>query len=393
MTTDAKSAPCALLSPFEMRRLLLKNRVVMSPLTRSRAGEERMANALMAEYYSQRASVGLIITEATVVSKQGIGWLNSPGIYSDKQGDAWKTVVSAVHARGTPIFLQLWHCGRASHSTFHEEEGLPVAPSAVRLEGENIHTPIGKRPYEIPRPLKTDEIPAIVENYRAAAERAMSAGFDGVEIHAANGYLIDQFLQSRTNHRTDRYGGSTENRFRFLDEIVRAILTVWPAGRVGVHLAPNGNFNDMGSPDFRETFLYAARELNSYDLAYLHIVDGLAFGFHGLGEPMTLADFREEFDGPLIGNCGYTKETAEAAIENHHADMISFGRPIIANPDLVERFDNGWPLAPQADMKVWYSFDAVGYTDFTKYGEGAEPAGDKSRKEGKGFETGPGRSG
>jgi len=322
----------------------------------------------MAGYYSQRASVGLIITEATVVSKQGIGWLNSPGIYSDKQGDAWKSVVSAVHARGTPIFLQLWHCGRASHSTFHEGEGLPVAPSAVRLEGENIHTPIGKRPYEIPRPLKTDEIPAIVENYRAAAARAMSAGFDGVEIHAANGYLIDQFLQSRTNHRTDRYGGSTENRFRFLDEIVRAILTVWPAGRVGVHLAPNGNFNDMGSPDFRETFLHAARELNRYGLAYLHIVDGLAFGFHRLGEPMTLADFREEFDGPLIGNCGYTKETAEVAIENHHADMISFGRPIIANPDLVERFANGWPLAPQADMKVWYSYDATGYTDFPRYG-------------------------
>jgi N-ethylmaleimide reductase len=372
MLPGSKKIPDALLSPFEIDGLLLKNRVVMSPLTRSRAGVERMANALMAEYYSQRASVGLIITEATVISKQGIGWLNSPGIYTDEQAEAWKIVVSTVHAKGTPIFLQLWHCGRASHTSFHEEEGLPVAPSAIRLEGENIHTPVGKLPHETPRALETDEIPAIVEDYRHAAERAMNAGFDGVEIHAANGYLIDQFLQSKTNHRTDRYGGTLENRFRFLDEILRAILTVCPAKRVGVHLAPNGSFNDMGSPDYRETFLHAARQINRYKVAYLHVLDGLAFGFHGLGPPMTLTDFRQEFDGPLMGNGGYTRETAEAAIQSHHADMITFGRPIISNPDLVERFANGWPLNPQADMKVWYSFDAAGYTDFPMYGEPAE---------------------
>lgn len=378
MQSISKNAPCALLSPFEIDGLSLKNRVVMSPLTRSRAGVERMANSLMAEYYSQRASVGLIITEATVVSKQGIGWLNSPGIYTDAQAEAWQTVVSAVHAKGAPIFLQLWHCGRASHTSFHEAEGLPVAPSAIRLEGDDIHTPIGKLPHETPRALETEEIPAIVDDYRRAAGRAMKAGFDGVEIHAANGYLIDQFLQSRTNHRSDRYGGTLENRFRFLDEIVRAILSVCPPGRVGVHLAPNGNFNDMGSPDFRETFLYAARQLNQYKLAYLHIMDGLAFGFHGYGEPMTLAEFRAEFDGPLIGNCGYTRETAEVAIQSHHADMISFGRPIISNPDLVERFANGWPLNPAADMKVWYSFDASGYTDFSRYGD---PAGDEASRD------------
>jgi len=372
MTFDAQKAPCALLSRFEIDGLVLKNRVVMSPLTRSRAGTERKANALMAEYYAQRASVGLIITEATVVSKQGIGWLNSPGIYTDEQAEAWKIVVSAVHARGTPIFLQLWHCGRASHTSFHAEEGLPVAPSAVKLEGDDIHTPIGKVPHETPRALETDEIPDIVEDYRRAAERAKKAGFDGVEIHAANGYLIDQFLQSRTNHRTDRYGGTPENRYRFLDEIVRAVLTVWPANRVGVHLAPNGNFNDMGSPDFRETFLHAAKQLNRYKLAYLHVMDGLAFGFHELGPQMTLAEFRPEFDGPLIGNCGYTRETAEVAIESNHADMISFGRPIISNPDLVERFANGWPLNPPADMKIWFSFDATGYTDFPRYVEQAE---------------------
>ncbi len=369
MTANKEMIPATLLSPFNMRGITLGNRVVMSPLTRSRAGTERMANALMAEYYSQRASVGLIITEATVISRQGIGWLNSPGIYTDQQAEAWKIVVDAVHGKGTPIFLQLWHCGRASHSSFHEEEGLPVAPSAIGIEGEKIHTPLGKLPHETPRALETAEIPAIVEDYRRAAERAMGAGFDGVEIHAANGYLIDQFLQSKTNHRTDRYGGSVENRFRFLGEVVSAILTVWPAGRVGVHLAPNGNFNDMGSPDYRETFLNAAVELNRCRLAYIHIVDGLAFGFHGLGEPMTLAEFRKVFDGPLIGNCGYTRETAEAAVKNGHADMISFGRPIISNPDLVERFRNGWPLNPIADMKVWYSFDAVGYADFPRYVE------------------------
>ncbi len=341
----------------------------MAPMTRSRASKERRANALMAEYYAQRASAGLIITEATVVSKQGIGWLNTPGLYTDEQADAWRLVTDAVHAHGTPIFVQLWHCGRASHSSFQENGALPVAPSAVKLNGDTLRTPIGKQPYETPRALETEEIPGIVEDYRKAAERAKEAGFDGVEIHAANGYLIDQFLQSRTNHRTDRYGGSVENRYRFLDEVVRAILTVWPSWRVGVRLSPNGVFNDMGSPDFRETFLYAARQLDSLNLAYLHVVDGLAFGFHGLGDPITLQECRTVFRGPLMGNCGYTRESADAAIAEGHADLISFGRPYLSNPDLVERFANNWPLNPEADPRVWYSFDAVGYTDFPRYGE------------------------
>ena len=284
-----------LLSPFDLRNLELRNRVVMAPMTRCRAGENRIPNSLMARYYVQRASAGLIITEATVISKQGIGFLNTPGIYSDEQTEAWKKVVDAVHAKGTPLFLQLWHCGRASHSSFHENQELPVAPSAIKLNGDSLHTPIGKQPYETPRALEADEVLAIVEDYRRAAKRAKSAGFDGVEIHAANGYLIDQFLQSKTNHRTDRYGGSLENRYRFLDEIVKAVLTVWPAARVGVHLSPNGIYNDMGSPDFRETFLYVANQLDTYELAYLHVVDGLAFGFHGLGPAMTLAEFRDVF--------------------------------------------------------------------------------------------------
>ncbi len=367
MTTQVVSTD--LLSPFNLGDLTLNNRVVMAPLTRSRAGKERMPNALMAEYYAQRASVGLIIAEATVISRQANGWLNSPGIYSDEQAQAWKQVVDAVHAKGTPFFLQLWHMGRASHSSFQENAQLPVSASAVKLQAENIHTPIGKQPYETPRSLETKEISLVVEDYRQAAQRAKEAGFDGVEIHAANGYLIDQFLQSKTNQRTDQYGGSLENRYRFLKEIVEAILTVLPANRVGVRLSPNGNFNDMGSEDFRETFLYVAQQLNTYGLAYLHAVDGLAFGFHELGEPMVLAEFRNVFRGPLMANCGYTQETASAAIQDGNADLIAFGRPIISNPDLVERFANSWTLNPTADLSIWYSFDKEGYTDFPTYQE------------------------
>ena len=358
-----------LLSSFDFKDLTLKNRVVMAPLTRSRAGTERLPNALMAKYYHQRASAGLIITEATVISKQAIGWQQTPGIYSDEQTAAWKQIVDAVHSQGTPIFLQLWHCGRASHSSFHENNQLPVAPSAIKIEGDEIHTPIGKQPHETPRALETEEIPGIVEDYRRAAERAKIAGFDGVEIHSANGYLIDEFLQSKTNHRSDQYGGSIENRYRFLQEIVESILTVWSANRVGVRLSPNGNFNDMGSPDFRETFLYVAKQLNTYKLAYLHLLDGLGFGFHELGEPMTLAEFREVFDHPLMGNCGYTQDSAETAIQEGYADLIAFGRPYISNPDLVERFTHDWPLNPPAEMNVWYSFEAEGYTDFPTYQE------------------------
>ncbi|MEO8426845.1 MAG: alkene reductase [Verrucomicrobiota bacterium] len=352
-----------LLSTFDLRGLALRNRVVMAPLTRARAGRERVPNDLMAEYYTQRASAGLIITEATVISEQGFGWVDSPGVYNDAQESGWKKIVAALHARGTPVFLQLWHCGRASHSSFHG--GQPaVSASAIKINGDYLHTPIGKQPYETPRALETAEVSAVVNDYRRAAERAKAAGFDGVEIHAANGYLIDQFLQSKTNQRTDRYGGSVENRSRFLKEITEAILTVWPANRVAVHLSPNGNFNDMGAPDFRQTFTYVAAQLNSYGLAYLHVVDGLGFGFHEQGKPMTLPEFRAVFAGPLIGNCGYTQETAEAAIASGQADLISFGRPFLSNPDLVERFANGWELNPPADVKVWSAPDARGYTDF-----------------------------
>ncbi|MBW4617618.1 MAG: alkene reductase [Desmonostoc vinosum HA7617-LM4] len=364
---NTQTALPALMSSFKLGDLPLKNRVVMAPMTRARAGVARVPNTLMAEYYAQRAGAGLIITEATVISTQANGWQNTPGIYTQEQSEAWKQVVDAVHAQATPIFLQLWHCGRASHSSFHENGQLPVAPSAIKLNGEYIHTPIGKQPYETPRALETEEIPLVVEDYRRASELAKLAGFDGVEIHGANGYLIDEFLQTKTNHRTDQWGGSLENRFRFLKEIVEAILTVWPPHRVAVRLSPNGVYNDMGSEDYRETFLYVAGQLNTYGLSYLHLLDGLGFGFHELGTPMTLADFREVFTGPLMGNCGYTQQEAEDAIASGLADLIAFGRPFISNPDLVQRFAHNLPLNPLAEMKDWYSFGAEGYTDFPTY--------------------------
>jgi len=357
----------ALFQPFEMHDLHLPNRVALAPMTRSRAGAGRIPNQLMAEYYRQRSGAGLLISEATTISSQANGWNESPGIYSDEMTEGWKLTTEAVHAAGGLIFLQLWHCGRASHSAFHD--GQPaVAASAVAINGDYIHTPDGKKPYETPRALRTDEVPLVVEDYRKAAERAKAAGFDGVEVHSANGYLLNTFLESKTNHREDKYGGSIENRFRMLQEVVEAVASVWPANRVAVRLSPNGSFNDMGSPDFREQYTYAAAQLDKFGLAYLHVMDGLGFGFHELGQPMQLTDFRKVFSGPLMGNCGYTQQTAEEAVATGAADLISFGRPFISNPDLVARFKNNWPLAETAPMESWYTpAGAGGYTDFPPY--------------------------
>lgn len=353
-----------LFQPYTLGDLTLTNRIALAPMTRSRAGVERIPNALMAEYYVQRSAAGLLITEATTISEEANGWNESPGIYTDQMTAGWKQVVDAVHQRGGVIFLQLWHMGRSSHSSFHNGK-LAVAPSAIKINEEYIHTPTGKQPHEVPRALETAEIPRVVEDYRLAAERAKQAGFDGVEIHGANGYLIDEFLQSKTNQRTDDYGGSIENRYRFLKEVVEAVTSVVPANRVGVRLSPNGVFNDMGSPDFRQQFTYVGSQLDSYGLAYLHVMDGLAFGFHNLGEPMTLAEFRKVFRNALIGNCGYTQEAAESMITQGDADLVAFGRPFISNPDLVDRFRNNWPLAPIAEMSDWYSpTGEKGYTDF-----------------------------
>ena len=336
-------------------------------MTRARAGASRLPNALMAEYYAQRTNAGLLISEATSISVQGLGWLNSPGIYTDEQAQAWRLTTKAVHDKGGKIFLQLWHCGRASHTSFHSESGLPVAPSAIKLNGEYIHTPIGKQAYETPRSLETAEVKQIVLDYQKAAERAKAAGFDGVEIHAANGYLIDEFLQSKTNLRSDEYGGSKENRTRFLLEIVAAVKQVWDTDKIGVRLSPNGVFNDMGSEDYREQFLYTAQELAKHELAYLNVMDGLGFGFHALGEPMTLAGFKKIYPGCIIGNCGYTKELAEQRLQDGDADLIAFGRPFISNPDLAVRFQHNLELNTDAEMDAWYAdTGAKGYTDFPR---------------------------
>ncbi|MEW4488815.1 alkene reductase [Thalassoglobus sp. JC818] len=356
-----------LFSSFQLRDLTVKNRIAMAPMTRGRSGVERIPNELMAEYYRQRSDAGLIITEATVVSEQGIGWNETPGIYTDEMRDGWKLITDAIHEVDGKVFLQLWHCGRASHSTFHNGERA-VSASANAIDEEYIHTPEGKLPHEVPRALETDEIPMIVDDYADATRRAAEAGFDGVEIHAANGYLINQFLESKTNQRDDRYGGSIENRYRFLGEIVDATTSVWSPERVAVRLSPNGVFNGMGSPEYRELYTYAAQQLDRYGLAYLHVMDGLAFGFHELGSPMTLEEFRNIFRGPLMGNCGYDAETAEAQIESGNADLIAIGRPFLSNPDYVERIKNGWPLAEPADQTVWSSpTGAEGYTDFPAY--------------------------
>ncbi|MEM6911090.1 MAG: alkene reductase [Verrucomicrobiota bacterium] len=368
------SSSSKLLEATQLGSLSLKNRVVLAPMTRARSGPDRIPQPIMAEYYAQRANAGLVITEATTISPQGLGWVETPGIWTEAMRDGWKPVVAAVQAQGAKIFLQLWHTGRAGHSSFLGG-ARPVSASAIAIEGEGVHGADGqKHPHETPRPLATEELPALVADYRQAARLAREAGFDGVEIHSANGYLLDQFLQSKTNQRSDSYGGSLENRYRLLGEVLTAVLAEWPAERIGVRLSPNGAFNDMGSPDYREQFLYTAQQLNSHGLAYLHVMDGLAFGFHELGEPMTLAEFREPFHGPLIGNCGYDQAAAEERLQSGHADLIAFGRPYISNPDLVERFAKGWPLSKEGDMSTWYSpTGAQGYTDYPT----AQVAGEK----------------
>ena len=358
--------PTNLFAPLSLGSLHLKNRIALAPMTRGRAGVQRVPNHLMGDYYLQRSGAGLLITEATVISSQGIGWIDSPGIYTEEMVEGWQQVTQKVSPAGTPFFLQLWHCGRASHSDFHNGE-LPVSTSAIKLNGDHIHTPLGSKPYETPRALSVDEIKLTVNDYRKAAQNAKQAGFSGVEVHGANGYLINQFLDSRTNHRDDQYGGSLENRFRFFKEALEAVLEVWPPEQVGARISPNGVFNDMGSEDFRETYLYVAEQINKLNLGYLHIMDGLAFGFHEKGEPMTLAEFRPLFKGVIIGNCGYTPDAAESIIAAGHADVIAFGRPFITNPDLPERIRNDWPLVPAQDMSFWYTPGSRGYTDYAAF--------------------------
>ncbi|MGN6388082.1 MAG: alkene reductase [Burkholderiaceae bacterium] len=344
-----------LFDPIRIGDLDLPNRIVMAPLTRSRAvGAGRVPNALMAEYYAQRASAGLILSEATAVAPQGVGYADTPGIWSDEQVVGWKQVTDAVHAAGGRIFLQLWHVGRISDPIFLDGE-LPVAPSAIAPKGHvSLVRPM--RPYVTPRALALDEIPGIVAAYRKGAENAKVAGFDGVEVHGANGYLLDQFLQDGSNQRTDGYGGSVENRARLMLEVTDACIEVWGAARVGMHLAPRGDSHDMRDSNPAETFGYVARELGRRGIAFICARESL-------GENRLGPQLKQAFGGVYIANEKMTRESAEQVIASGEADAVAFGQLFIANPDLPKRFARNAPLNPPKP-ETFYQGGAEGYVDY-----------------------------
>ena len=358
-----------LFSPVQIGAIALSHRVVMAPLTRQRSAQPGdVPNPLMIEYYGQRASEGgLIITEATTIAVTGRGYLGAPGIYSDDQVTGWKKVVEAVHAKGGRIFLQLWHVGRVSHIDMTNGE-TPVGPSVVPFEGVAF-TKNGWVPVSPNRELRIDEIPALLENYRKGAERAKAAGFDGVEIHSGNGYLLDQFLQDGSNKRTDAYGGSVENRARLLLEATAAVVSVWGGDRVGVRISPSTQFNAMADSNPDATFGYVAGALNPFGLAYLHIIEPRVKGNTVIAEgqaPVASEKLRKVVQGKLIAAGGFEPDSAEAIIEKGDADLVAFGRYFIANPDLPKRIKLGLPLNPY-DRKTFYGGDAHGYTDYPFY--------------------------
>lgn len=343
-----------LFSPLAVGDLQLPNRVIMAPLTRCRASEGRVPNELMLRHYVQRASAGLILTEATAVSPQGVGYPDTPGIWSPGQVAGWKAITTAVRAAGGRMFLQLWHVGRVSHP-FYLNGGLPVAPSAVAPKG-HVSLLRPKQDFVVPRALETAEIPGIIEDYRKGAENAMLAGFDGVEIHGANGYLLDQFLQDSTNRRDDAYGGPVENRARLMLEVTDACISVWGRGRVGMHLAPRCDSHDMGDSDPAATFGYVATELGKRGIAFICARE--AVGPDSLGP-----ELKKKFGGVYIANEGHTRESAEAIIRSGDADAVAFGKDFIANPDLPRRFAEHAPLNPP-DAASFYGKGEKGYTDY-----------------------------
>jgi 2,4-dienoyl-CoA reductase-like NADH-dependent reductase (Old Yellow Enzyme family) len=343
-----------LFEPLKLGDLELPNRIIMAPLTRSRSGASRVANRLMAEYYAQRASAGLILSEATVVSAMGIGYADTPGIWSPEQVEGWKLTTHAVHEAGGRIFLQLWHVGRVSDPRFLNG-ALPVAPSAVAAVG-NVSLVRPPTPFVTPRALNPNEIPDIVAAFRKGAENAQLAGFDGVELHGANGYLLDQFLQDTTNLRGDEYGGSIENRARLLLEATDAAISVWGAGRVGVHLAPRGDSHSMGDSDLPGTFDYVARRLGERNIAFICAREFI--GPDRIGPKLKAA-----FGGVYIANEKFTYETAEQAVEAGEADAVAFGKLFIANPDLPQRFALGAPLN-EPKVAEFYAGGVIGYTDY-----------------------------
>jgi 2,4-dienoyl-CoA reductase-like NADH-dependent reductase (Old Yellow Enzyme family) len=343
-----------LFDPLKLGDLTLPNRIIMAPLTRSRAGAERIPNALMAEYYVQRAAAGLIISEATSVTPMGVGYADTPGLWSAEQVQGWKTITRAVHKAGGRIFAQLWHVGRISAPIFLNG-ALPVAPSAIAAEG-HVSLVRPKLPYPVPRALETSEIPGIVEAYRKGAMNAQMAEFDGVELHGANGYLLDQFLQDSSNHRTDDYGGSIQNRARLMLEATDAVTSVWEPGQVGMHLAPRMDAHGVGDSDRLGTFTYVARELRERGLAFICAREHQA-------EDSIGPALKKAFGGVYIANEGFTRESAEAALAAGTADAVAWGKLFIANPDLVNRFATNAPLNVP-NPETFYAEGAVGYTDY-----------------------------
>ncbi|OQW70740.1 MAG: alkene reductase [Proteobacteria bacterium ST_bin12] len=349
-----------LFSPAKLGSIALKNRIVMAPLTRNRAGEGGVPHDLNVTYYAQRASAGLIVTEATPISAMGHGYPALPGIYTDEQVGGWQKITDAVHAKGGKIVIQLWHVGRISHPTLLNG-ALPVAPSAIKPAGKAF-TYQGLVDYVEPRALDASELPAIVQDYVHATQCALKAGFDGVEIHAANGYLLDQFLRDGSNTRTDNYGGSFENRVRLLLEVTKAVVDTAGADKVGVRISPVNPFNDMKDSNPQALFNFVTEQLNQFNLAYLHAVEG---GIHGGGkaDAFDFEQMRKLFKGAYMANLSYDKARGNAAIASGHADVIAYGVPFIANPDLVERYKTDAALN-EADSKSFYGGNEKGYTDY-----------------------------
>lgn len=347
-----------LFTPVTLGKVELANRIIMAPMTRCRATVEHVPTHLMATYYSQRASAGLIVAEATMVAAGHSAFYREPGIYSDEQVEAWRQVTETVHAKGGKIFLQLWHGGRACHPALNNG-AVPVSASAIAIQGE-VHTPEGKMPYVVPRVLKDSDIPDILDDFTKAAINAKAAGFDGVEIHAANGYLIDQFLRDGSNQRDGEYGGDLENRSRLLFEVLDEVVNVWGRGYVGVRLSPVNSYNSMRDSDPEGLLEYVLERLDEYDLAYLHLMRA---DFEQKQQADVIQIALDNYDGNIIGNMAYSFTEATEAVAAGQLEAVAFGMPFVANPDLVTRFAQGLPLAT-ADMTTLYTHDARGYCDY-----------------------------
>jgi N-ethylmaleimide reductase len=358
-----------LFSSLRVGALDLPHRIVMAPMTRNRAGEGNAPTASNATYYTQRAGAGLIVTEGSQISAQGQGYPGTPGIHSPEQVAGWKLVTNAVHAKGGRIFLQLWHVGRISFPALQPDGALPVAPSAVKPEGK-AWTGRGMEPYVTPHALALSELPDIIEQFHFGARNALAAGFDGVEVHGANGYLLDQFLRDKSNQRSDRYGGSIANRARLLIEVTEAVMDVWGASRVGVRLSPSNPFNDIADGTPADTFGHAVAELNRLDLAYLHLVEPTNDQVAQLGVRLDAAHFRPLWDSALIACTGYNRERAAAVLASGSADLVAFASLYLANPDLPERLRHDVPLNTP-DRATFYGGGAKGYIDYPVLGESA----------------------